>query len=252
MRFVHFLEETVLRFGPYPNMMGTDFATGLAIPDPRSKRVQAALAAVDRETLKRGSFLVKYGKRQFLEDTLNQGVVRISPASTFSDSSLNGAIRDTELEFSIRLYKPTTKDIQPYLAPNEKEFKFDGTAIFTETANEDFYLYCLSASYEPRIFDDFDADSCLLIRNPTEFIDRLMWGVYESVQARGYAFVAVDYVDPMTETGKGIHISCKKDARYAYQDEMRGIWLPKYHSNQLQVQLVEIGNLSDIAELITL
>lgn len=253
MRFVHFLEESALRFGPYPNGLGNDFATGLRFPDPRSPRVKAALAAVNLDRLQYGKYLVKYGRREHLEKTLKRGIVRIAPASAFADPALNHAIQDNELEFSFMLHRPSDSELEPYFTEKSLEpLVVDGTVVIAETARENFYLYCLSASYEPRLFDDFNADSCLIIWKPMAFRDRLMWGVHERIQARGHAFLRVAYVDPLTETGKDVNISFKKHARYQYQNEMRGIWLSKTPTEPLEVQFVEIGKLSDIAELVTI
>ena len=253
MRFVHFLEECVLRFGSYPNGLGPQFIIGLKFPNPKSKKVRAAMSAVGREGLEDGKYLVKYGKREHLKQTLHNGIVRISPASSFADPSLNDAVRDTELEFSFLLYKPTHENLRPYLdQPPAEPFILDGSAIITQTAKEDFHLFCLSASYDPRLFDDFDADACLLITKPIEFRDRLLWAIHRAVNARGHSFSTVTYVDPLTETGKDTHLALRKNARYTYQDEVRAVWLPKDRSAPLAVQFVKVGNLEDVARLVVL
>ena len=240
MRFMHFLEECVLRFGPYPNGLSSEFTNKLKIPNPNSKKVQLAISAVDRSILEDGKYLVKYGKHEHLKQMLLSGIVKISPASTYADASLNEATRDTELEFTFRLYRPTHEDLKPYLNQNSTTFPLDGTAIITQTAREDFHLFCLSASYSPHLFDDFNAEACLLITKPIEFRDRLLSVVHDEINARGHTFSAVTYTDPLTESGTGIHITLRKNARYAYQDEMRAVWLPKNRSASLKEQFVSL------------
>jgi hypothetical protein len=253
MRFVHFLEESAIRFGPYPAGLEKDFMDGLRVPNPRSARVISARFALDQETLTDGKFLVKYGKHAHLERMLYEGTVRIAPASTFDDQSFNDAIRDTELEFSYRLHNPTADAVRPYLKDNEIHPNgFEGSAIITQTSGEDFYLFCLSAAYDTRVFDDFDYDACLLITDPVAFRDRLLWSVHRAIDARGHAFSAVNYVDPLTETGKGINLALKKNARFAYQDEVRAVWLARNTATSLTVQFVSLGCLTDIARLIDL
>ena len=253
MRFVHFLEECVIRFGPYPDGLGKEFIDELRIPNPNSKRVIAALKALDHSTLVDGKYLVKYGKHEHLERMLHDGTVRISPASAYNDLTLNDAIRDTELEFSYRLHNPAADDVRPYLNGDDVDPRLlEGSAIITQTAKEDFYLFCVSATYDPRLFDDFDAEACLLITDPVAFCERLIWTVHHGIDARGHAFSAVTYVDPFTETGKGVHLALRKNARFAYQDELRAVWLTRNSTSPLSPQSVALGCLSDIASLIDL
>lgn len=253
MRFVHFLEECANRFGPYPRGLGKEFMAELRIPNPRSKKAITALAAIARSLFEDGKYLVKYGRREHLERMLHDGMLRIAPASTFSESSLNDAIRDAELEFPHHLYKPTAEDVRPYLDGAEVDpHHLDGSAIITQTSKEDFYLFCLSATYDPRLFDDFDAEACLMITDPAAFRDKLLWTVHHALGARGHALSAVTYVDPLTETGKGVHLTLRKNARFAYQDEVRAVWLVNHRTSPLPVQFVTIGCLNNIARLIDL
>lgn len=253
MRFVHFLEECVNRFGPYPNGLGNEFTDELRIPKPTSRKVIAARAATDRSLLEDGKYLVKYGRREHLEEMLHKGTVRISPASAFDNPSFNDAIRDKELEFSYHLYQPTSEDVRPYLDGLEvNPDLLAGSAIITRTSKEDFYVFCLSATYDARLFDDFDADACLVITDPVAFRDKLLWTAHDVLKARGHAFSAVTYVDPLTETGKGVHLALRKNARFAYEDEVRAVWLVKDKTSLLSVESVPLGCLSGIARLIDL
>ena len=166
---------------------------------------------------------------------------------------MNDAIRDTELEFSYHLHNPTADDVRPYLDGADANPRLlDGSAIVTQTSKEDFYLFCLSATYDPRLFDDFDAEACLVITNPVAFRDMLLWTVHHALDAHGHAFSAVTYVDPLTETGKGVHLALRKNARFGYQDEVRAVWLAKHRTSPLPVRFVTLGSLSDIARLIHL
>jgi hypothetical protein len=45
--------------------------------------------------------IVKYGRREHMIDLLERGRLRLTPASNYVDPSLNPAIHDAELEFSI-------------------------------------------------------------------------------------------------------------------------------------------------------
>lgn len=251
LRFVHLLEEFVQRFGPFPNGFDTEKGGRIDFPDPRSKRIQAAMTAIDRNGLEDGEFLVKYGKLEHLKEMLHSGIVRISPASAFADLAFNNAIRDNEREMSHWMYNPTLADLHPYLKTTEPKLIFaEGSAIRTRTS-EDYYLLCLSASYDAPLFDDFDADACLIIRDPIAFRDRLMWEVHRVLRTRGHTFGPVTYVDPITQIEKTVPIALQKNARHSYQDEVRGAWLPQQGAKNLQVEYVKLGSLEGTAQLVS-
>ncbi len=251
-RFVDLLEEYVLRFGPYPRGFGAVSLAEIGFPDPRSARTRAAMSATASRRFEDGKYLVKYGKRAHLHDMLRTGAVRITPASLLSDKSFNDAIRDTELTMSRWLYRPRLGHIYPDLEPAPaRELVIDGSVITSRTS-EDFYLFCLSASYEACLFDDFDADACLIIHDPIAFRDRLLWQAHRTLNARGHVFGGVTYVDPLTQSAVDIPIAMQKDARYSYQDEVRGAWLAQRETTDLRVTYLSLGNLEYTAELIAI
>lgn len=252
-RVVHFLEECVCRFGPYPNGLGDEFTDGLKFPKPRSTRIVAARETISQIRYEDGKHLFKFGRREHLEAMLREGTVRISPASAFDKGIFNDAIRDTELEFVYHLYKPVIEDVRPYMAGLDVTPEMlDSTAIITQTAREDFYIFCLGATYDVRLFDDFEADACLVVTDPVAFRDKLLWTVQHALKVRGHNFGPVTYVDPMTETGEGVHFSMRKNAYFAYQDEVRAVWLAHDKTAPLSVQFVRLGNLDGMARLIEL
>lgn len=73
-RFVHFLEECVCRFGPFPNGLGDEFVDGLKFPKPRSKRIVAARGTISQNQYEDGKHLFKFGRREHLEAMLRAGI----------------------------------------------------------------------------------------------------------------------------------------------------------------------------------
>ncbi len=249
-RFVDLLEEYVLRFGPYPRGFEALSLAEIGFPDPRSARTRAAMSAVAARRFEDGKYLVKYGKRVHLQNMLLTGTVRITPASVLADKSFNDAIRDTELTTSRWLHKPQLGHIYPDLeVPEARALVINGSVIIDRTS-EDCWIFCLSASYDACLFDDFDADACVIIHDPIAFRDRLLWEAHRTLNARGHVFGAVTYVDPITQSATDIPIAMQKDARYSYQDEVRGAWLGQRGTTDLRVTYLKLGNLEDIAELI--
>lgn len=251
LRFNHVIEEFALRFGPYPDGLRKGELGKISIPNPRSPRLKSGRSAAEHGRYESGKNLFKFGKRTHLEAMLQQGIVRIAPASSFADDRFNHAIRDTETEMEHWIHDPTHADLQPFLSDSDAQIPPDGSAICTRTS-EDAWIYCLSASYDAALYDDFDRDACLVIRDPKEFRDRLLVKAHQQLGARGYAFSPVTYVDPLTQIEESVPILLQKHARHAYQDEARAIWLPQRGTQALSAAFVEIGSLESIAELVVI
>lgn len=162
LRFVHVLEEFSLRFGHSPGGMDSDLALGVYFPNPHSKRLLAGRAAVAGRVFEDGRYLFKFGKRHHLESMLHGGELRIAPASSYSDASFNNAVRDNELDREFWIHDPTNEDLRPYSHGRTARIPSKGSAIWVRSS-EDYWLYCLSATYDPAMYDDFDCNACLVI-----------------------------------------------------------------------------------------
>jgi len=256
VRLLHALEEMSIKFGPYPNGFGDAFASSVKFPQPDSPRTRKASTLVDRQSLVRGQYLVKYGKTAHLLEMLDRGLIRIAPASSYAAVDYNDAISDTELNFTYNFYNQSPELLSQYatslpsLATNGL---FQGTARFDITLREDYYLFCLSASYDPRLFDDFESDACMIIQSPIEFQKRLMHPVLEQVHAKGWAFSDVTYIDPFSTPDPDHNHALCKHHRYSYQDELRAAWqMQKGQGHDLGAIFVEIGSLRDIAYVVSI
>jgi hypothetical protein len=223
------------------------------IPDPRSLLAQKAANAVKTTSFPQGGYFFKYGKPKYLKQALNEKKIRISPASSYDDPSLNFAIRDKELELSI------------YPLPSEVKMKaYDGKTgeykgdihpenlVYTKRSKTNYYVYCLSLSFAPRLFLDFDADACLVIRKPREFEETIL-SVFESkMQDWSGVGQRVAYVDPLNCTMADINVFSSKHFRYAYQREYRFIWLPHNPEQTLDHIFIEVPNIEEYCYLVNL
>lgn len=251
--WTHVLEEFSLRFGPYPAGFNNNFMHDLKVPDPHDPLAAKAAEVVKTHNLTAGSYLTKYGEYQFLYPALKNGAIRISPATSYDDSSLNHAIRDKELEL--------------YIQPHPKEVKlqvFDSKTnlpkgelkplnnIITTKSQTNYYVYCLSSMFTPRLFLDFEADACLIILKPEEFIERSL--VAFNKQFADWAGISkkVFYIDPLNVTLNDIDIFTCKHFRFAYQKEYRLIWLPPKPLMNLGFVDIGIGNLEESCFLISI
>jgi len=73
------------------------------MPNPSWPNVPRALAALGGREFEPGKCLFKFGKEKHLRHALLTGSIRVAPASSYSDPSLNYAIRDDELSFTIHM-----------------------------------------------------------------------------------------------------------------------------------------------------
>lgn len=256
--FTHLLEEFHLRYGPYPNGFTGGFfkrANEFHVLSPSKALTQRAAAAVASQSMGSGAYLVKYGKALHLRPMFEDGVLRVSPASSYSDPSLNHAIRDDELSLSIcpdptkvrlqRVDRVTHTPDGPVVAPTRIEI--------TVTARSNYFVFCLSGLLSARLFLDFgDADSCIIIRQVDPFLDRLhaafvrQGGNYEQMHG------AVRYVDPLRSRLKDVDVFVSKHFRYSYQHEFRVVWVPKVDAAELSPVWLNVGCLRDIGTFVTI
>lgn len=226
---IHLLEEFNIRYGPYPAGFKRGFIKEVRVPDPNLDIASKACNVVKRMNVEPNKHFFRYSKLQWLEVTHKRGKFRISPASSYSDPSLNPAIQDDELRLTFQPAKQTK---------------------IVKESGSNYYVYCLSSILVPRLFLDFDADACLIIWEPQGFISRLI-NSFE-MENPGWSGVVkeVKYIDPLNSSPNQTDILSCKHFRYSYQKEVRIIWLPSEPVKELQHQFIELGSLEDCSELI--
>ncbi len=174
------------------------------------------------------------------------GKIRISPASFYSDPSLNNAIRDDELSFTIK------SRANKHVFKNEENVKIPaiGNVEFKLEAQTNYFVHCFSSNYTLREFDDFEADTCIVIKEPSLFIKKMMSCVKENKQKfRGFAS-GVKYIDPLNVSPSEVDIFFAKHFKYTYQNEYRAIWLPMVATKFLEPFFIEVGSMHKYAEII--
>jgi len=199
-------------------------------------------------------FLVKYGKRIHLEPMLQSGVFRLSPASRYRDSE-NPAIRDTELEFTEELYGAivSAPENGDYCIPMDrwKPIPMIGTMKGKLTSESDYYTACFSNTYNSRLFDDFDADACILIKDPMRFVELVRRCASEKLPDWRFSKGNVSYRDPFQPTSDD-SIVYAKHFRYWYQNEFRFAWQSPANVQVLEYLSLTLGSLRDFCDLLAL
>lgn len=252
-RWTHVQEEFALRFGPYPAGFSKDIADAAQLPVPTYPDVPPGAALLANLKIAPGSCLLWFNRFEHVEDALTNGRLRIAPASSYGDPSLNMAVHDNELRFEA--VAPSGSLEVAVLDPLGGEpipLGFDGELKLTHTLHSDYYVYCLSTAAEHRLFDDFGANACLLIREPREFIARLKLAAKEVLSDWRIGGGPVVYVDPYFTDWSKLHIPLTKHFRFSYQWEYRLYWMHEAPQTVLEPVFVELSSLSDIAAMVQL
>jgi len=246
------LYEFQLRFGPYPAGFTDGSIKDACIPDPSNPIISRATKIINAKNLKVGSFLAKYGNSIYLEKLLKKGELRVSPASYYSDPSLNHAIQDDELSCSVHLHPSKVKleSFNPITNQSKGILSPTGNVTINISSSTDYYVFCLSTTFQPRMFVDFSADSCLLLKNPSQFLLRFSTAVDRQLPGWEKFLIAVTYFDPLKPDKKRIDSFSCKHFRYAYQKEWRLVWLPAEKAQNLDHININFGNCEDLCELI--
>jgi hypothetical protein len=198
----------------------------------------------------------KFGKREHMEGMLREGIVRVAPASTFYATQHNAARRDNEMMLTTHItpYDYDLGLLDPYFKRIMPTRRF---AMVEHRKPSDHYLYCVSVAFDCRLFFDFDADSCVVVRNQDEFVRRLKG--YLSWRLPGWTiyFDMVKYFDPyficQRLPAPRDDIFFFKHFRYMYQHEHRLVAIPPEDWREpLRPMFLKLGSLEEIAKIVLL
>ncbi len=188
--------------------------------------------------------LFKFGKQRWLESMIEQGSIRFAPASSYRDPSLNAAIQDDELGFT---YYPGKSG--PPLGKLPRPAGADWVHVRHPS---NYYVQCLSGRFAPRLFDDFEADSCLIIYDGKEFGRRVLPSLEAKFPGWFVTAFGMTYIDPDNPGDEPINLPAAKHMKYIYQQEQRILCHPRTPMQNLAAINIEVGPLTDIAELVRL
>jgi hypothetical protein len=220
----HILEEYSMRGSGLP--LGEPDPRRFRVPEPQGLSLAQAIKKDYPEGIPKTFTLFKYGERQHLESFVDEGLLRLRPASSYNDSSLNPAIEDDELTFE----------------------KINGATRTQYSLRSDFYCYCSAWLHNDRLIGDFSADCVVAITDPHEFFIRLATALNET--QFNIRFNRVTYVDPLLLGNHEIvDLAFIKHMRFAYQLEHRWVAFPPNTHARLGIRDLRLGELGDIARL---
>lgn len=231
----------------------------IELSSPPLLKYTAAIRAAelwDSVDVSRGDYLLKFGKREHMADLLSKGRLRICEPEHYADSRFNSAIFDTECEFLQESIGATIK-VPPgrdYSIPQDQWLSGPvlGTLKRTSRYEGRAYIACFAMKYEFRLFEDFEANSCVVIRDPLRFLRAIKeWSdVYLADWV--FSFDHVAYRDPFQPT-KEVDVLYTKHFKYSYQREFRMAWeQDKNGQPPPEPTFIELGPLTNYCDLLVL
>ena len=178
----------------------------------------------------------KYLKREHAESFLSDGLVRIGTLYDYRRAEAHGPAIGDEAEGTLTVY--SDDDVHWDRYEDAPEFykqvlggKADNIAIRGIEFQQrhvvtDVWMYCTSLAYSRAAMKAFECEVCIRINNPGRFfqtitralnadISQFLWGrcVYEDRRIHH-------------RSTRRPHPGFLKDPAYAYQKELRAVWLP--------------------------
>ena len=220
--------------------------------------------------------LVKYGKREHMEALFKEGHLYLNSATSYNGSFHNQAVRDDELAIAFKGgYMRETDPMQFYDSghpPPESvadsgvgfrsihdlpQLRGDQCASMTIRMETDYWMFCMADLLDQRLFADFEADCCLIIRR-RPFVERVLHAATFQLPNVDRYLGRVQYVDPLgawpadIRVTRSMPIHMTKVFRYAYQREVRFAFLPRRFQGRLKPRSLQIKPVFDIAEFVPL
>ena len=247
-------------------------------------------------------YLVKYGEAAHMRTLYECGDVYLRPASAYRDPNHNQAIHDQELALHHQLVvandgaflksddvctnpdvleTPGHRVLPLFRAPDAAREH----VTCVESYGPDAWLYCLSALLAPRLFSDFNADACVVLRRD-QFEARMCDALRPAAGKRVFAHGPIHYTDPLGAYAEPRHtpdvhlcygasddpdqglfqpfgpngqllrpppVHFGKTFRFAYQREYRFVTYPSQATDHFDTPLpLTLGALDDCAELVIL
>lgn len=191
-----------------------------------------------------GDYLVRYGKYDHILQAYETGKIRLGPAASYSDPSLDVARRDDELNFQIDIDTSFFPVIGPGARNVGPRFPIRGSL------SSNYYILCTSSCLRARLLLDFDSEACLIIHDPEKFKGRLSKAIARDLPQFSMTAKRVEYYDPLLVAPVEVKPIFSKHFRYAYQEEVRfAVMLPGSTSDLTPVFL-NLGSLKDIATIV--
>ncbi|PPE59982.1 hypothetical protein F157LOC_02219 [Pectobacterium brasiliense] len=199
-------------------------------------------------------YLVKYGKREFLEPMFQKGKLRLANAGHYNNAGFLSSIRDDETSrtFFIPTYKERLAG-ETHMSFKGNNIEFADDDIVLPLTFDDYYLFSLCDQIHYRMPTDFEADSAIVIHSPEIFKQKLISTFLAQLGDWVPMEGKVTYYDPYRDYKKFSIPEMAKHFAYSYQKEFRIAFRPqKRILTTLEPIFLSIGSMVDYADFIHL
>lgn len=194
--------------------------------------------------------LYKFSKRMHIRDLVEKGEVYLSPASRFSGNHLSKGAHD-----------PTELYIEERLPDNVEWEVFDGRngaskgllqgakwGPLRSQSDKDYYVFCMSYRYDAALYAEFEADTCLIIRDPDRFINQVGLALRRELPGWSIDAGTVLYLPDKAFFSRHPtyhEIFYTKPSTYRHQCEIRIVCSPATLVPKLQPRTIYAGSIAD-------
>ncbi len=172
--------------------------------------------------------LFRFTDRCYAESFASDGVVSFNHARNYTAGELTPGQRDDE---QCRIYVPDASTLQVSVGDaNQPQQLLTGITDFNLTLNLHhqgqplgYYLLCFSLSCETSLYEEFSADTCIELFDPSEFFRRLQPAVRTKYDGWDCHGKQVQYFrrDSLPTTVNQGELIYWKDSVFAHQQEFR-------------------------------
>src|SRR5690349_10676668 len=127
------------------------FLAGAQVPKPHHPSIPPEVIAYRGRKRSESGKLFKLGRQDYLGALLRNGDIRIRAASSYNDPSLNYAVSADELHFTLN---PNISDLRTIGSDGGESTVTLRNAVYEFAHPSDFYVYCMTARFWPRLFKD--------------------------------------------------------------------------------------------------
>lgn len=246
--FTQILEACNSRGGLQPDMIEKgrkEILKYFADGEPKGVRMFGDLPT------KQSNTIVRYSSKKYLETMLDQGVIRLSPASAYSKGSLLKSMKDLETEKTFRI--PAVNEAlagKTHIEMQGHKIPIEGGAVTMPIRVADYYLFSTCLELDRRMPTDFNADAALVIEDTKRFTRAVKKAIKRQI-GQCYVFSGpVSYFDPFRWNKKKPIPEMMKHFAYKYQKEHRIAARPVNGLNSSEPVYIEIGSMKNYARLV--
>lgn len=188
--------------------------------------------------------LYRYSEKKWIEASLYEGSFKINSASLIKSLESDRGRQDEETKIEYEIPKNKTKIVN---ITKNSVIQPMSDVHFKSELSTDYYLLSLATAQKSYLFEEFKgSNACLIIHDTEEFSNRLL---------RTCQNIWPDWADFDTHIIYGSESlfgpSFSKPIEYIQQHEWRYSWIPPNGQSNLPHVIISIGNIEDIAEMVT-